>query len=151
MESLCCNGHHSGGHIKCAFNVEHQFSAADGLKRAFKHQCVVDIHWGVTALHIQVFVSFPNAYWIWQAPAHCVRPNTVRGVKWKVNGDYFVLGSHKWWRLSMCWLLSCYCIKKAVITRLLITNVLHHTHLWIPPSFWCQLHACKSLWLYLAH
>lgn len=48
-------------HIEDALNVEHQFAGADGLKRAFKHQLVVDIQQGGTALHVQVFVSLPNA------------------------------------------------------------------------------------------
>lgn len=62
MKPLFCNGRHSAGHMEDAVNVEHQFSGADGLKRAFKHQFVVDIHQGVTALHVQVFVSLPNAW-----------------------------------------------------------------------------------------
>lgn len=57
---LLFNGHQSVGHIKDAFNVEHQFPGTDGFNRAFKRWFVVDILQRVTALHVQVFVSLPN-------------------------------------------------------------------------------------------
>lgn len=61
MKPLSFNGCRSLDHIEDALNVEHQFAGADGLKRAFKHQLMVDIQQGGTALHVQVFVSLPNA------------------------------------------------------------------------------------------
>lgn len=60
MKPLFCNGRRLVGHTKDTFNVEHQFSDTDGVKRAFKHRFVVDIHQGVTTLYVQVFVSLPN-------------------------------------------------------------------------------------------
>lgn len=64
MKALFCNGRRSFAFIEDAFNVEHHFAGTDGLKRAFKRRLVVDIHRGATALHVQVFVSLPNACWV---------------------------------------------------------------------------------------
>lgn len=61
MKPLFCNGCRSAGHIEDVFDVEHQFSGTDGLKRAFKCWFVVDIHQGATALCAQVFVSLPKS------------------------------------------------------------------------------------------
>lgn len=61
MKPLSFHGCRLLDHIEDALNVEHQFAGADGLKRAFKYRLVVDIQQGGTALHVQVFVSLPNA------------------------------------------------------------------------------------------
>lgn len=88
MKPLSFNGCRSLDHIEDALNVEHQFAGADGLKRAFKHQLVVDIQQGGTALHVQVFVSLPNAWLNWEAPVCAARPNS--GKKQQSRWSYLV-------------------------------------------------------------
>lgn len=64
------------------------------LHRWHSETSILRVHWRgllsigslrATALHVQVFVSLPNACLNWQAPVYCVTPPNCRKNTWKNN------------------------------------------------------------------